>query len=520
MNNSKIVWITAAAVLLGIGSFLIARSNYLLFHSFADMVTVFIAASVFVVAWNGRQRLDNHYFLVVGIGFLSFAFVDFLHLLGNKNMGVFTGYGNLGPPFYIASRYLLAFSLLIAPLFIRRKLNTPVALGVYSAVAAAVVLSILVWRNFPTTFIDGVGLTPFKVISDYIVCGILAAAIGIHVRNRQWFEPRVLKLLVASLVLSVATGLAFTLYTDPFGITNMVGHFFQIGSFALVYFAFVETALTKPQDILYRSLKQSKEKVIALNQELNELNATLEERIARRTEELETAHNDLLSQLRLRAKAEESLRSLSARLLNVQEEERRLIARELHDQIGQSLTVLKMMVGRAMREAPETTKIVLHSVSETITETLQQVRSLSLSLRPGVLDTLGLVPALELLFNDLKTKAGIDVHFGCSIDLTLPQTVAIGIYRITQEAITNIMRHAGVKEAWVKLEQQDGELNLTIEDHGCGFDVNVKGTSTGLSAMRERATLLGGVCLAESAVGGGTLIKVSLPLSLTQTMVT
>ena len=477
------------------------------------MVTVFISASVFVVAWNGRRHLDNHYFLFVGIAFLFFGFIDFLHLLGNKNMGVFPSYGNLGPPFYIASRYLLGVSLLIAPLFMRRKLNVPLVFGVYTAIATTVVMSVLVWRNFPVTFIDGVGLTPFKVISDYIVCGLLAAAIGVHFWQRRSFEPRVLKLLIPALILAVATGLAFTLYTDPFGIMNLVGHFFQIGSFALVYFAFVETALTRPQDILFRGLKESKEKVLSLNAELGELNSTLEERINQRTRELEKARIDLLAQLKLRAEAEESLRSLSARLLTVQEEERRSIARELHDQTGQSLTVLKLMLAQVLRQAPETLKPRLSEVSESITGIIQQVRSLSLSLRPGVLDNLGLVPALEWLFKDLNTRAGMDIHFDHALDSDISPDVGMNVYRIIQEAITNIMRHAGVKEAWVKLENRDGGLELTIEDHGCGFDAAVLGRSTGLSAMRERAALLGGVCLAESVVGRGTSVKATLPLS-------
>lgn len=284
LSNRKVKYaaLTLLSLIVIAASYITARADYLLFHSFADMITVFIAASVFVVVWNGRRRLDNNYFLFVGIAFLFFAFFAFLHILGNKNMGVFPQYGNLGPTLYIVSRYVLGISLLAAPLFIKRRFNTAATFAVFALVTVLLVLSIFVWQNFPATFIDGKGLTPFKVISDYVVCGLLAGAIGLLLANRRAFEPKVINMVVYSLILSIATGLAFTLYTDPFGITNMVGHLFQIASFTLVYFAFVETAVAKPQDILFRRLKESREEAVRLNAELERLNIELKQDIHER----------------------------------------------------------------------------------------------------------------------------------------------------------------------------------------------------------------------------------------------
>ena len=266
----KLLGAAAFWILLAVGLYFISRANYPLFHSIADTATIFIAAGVFVVVWNRRRILDNHYYLFVGIAFLFFALLDFMHMLGNRGMGVFPAYGNLGPTFYIASRYVLGVSLLLAPLFIRRKLNTGLMLASYSVLTAFILLSVFTWRVFPVTFVEGVGLTPFKIISDYIICLILAAATFLLLVNRRAFDPVMLRLMVGSLVLSIATGLAFTLYVDPFGITNAVGHFFQIASFFLVYLAVVETALTRPHDILYRNLTQRKEEVVKLNTELEE----------------------------------------------------------------------------------------------------------------------------------------------------------------------------------------------------------------------------------------------------------
>jgi len=240
-----------------IGLYILSRNIYPLFHSFADMITVLITTGIFVLVWNRRHLLDNHFYLFVAITFLFFAFWDFLHLLGNKGMGVFTQYGNMGPTLYIVSRYILSISFLVSPLFIKRRLNITITFTVYLAVTVLLLLSIFYWQNFPVTYVEGSGLTSFKVISDYVICGILLGSIILLFTNRKVLDTRVIKLVIFSLFLSIATGLAFTKYIDPFGVTNALGHFIQIASFYLVYSAFVETIIIKPQDILFRNLKQS-----------------------------------------------------------------------------------------------------------------------------------------------------------------------------------------------------------------------------------------------------------------------
>jgi signal transduction histidine kinase len=281
----------------------ISRHNYNLFHSLADGASIVIAACVFMIIWNSRHLVDNHFFLYIGIAFLFFAFLDLMHLLGNKDMGVFPEYGNLGPTFYIASRYVLSISFLIAPLFINRKLNTALMFAVYSSVTALILLSVFTWRIFPACIIEGVGLTPFKVVSDYIICLILLGAIVLLLINRRSFDARVLWLMVSSIILSIATGLTFTLYADPFGITNTVGHLFQIASFYLVYLAFIDTGLTKPQEILFRKLKQNEEELAKNLEQLDCTNAGLKQEIAERKQaeaalrESETRYRNLFENI-------------------------------------------------------------------------------------------------------------------------------------------------------------------------------------------------------------------------------
>jgi len=259
-TKQKYVLISIVLAAAVAGLYVLSRHNYPLFHSFADGITVLIAAGVFVLVWSRRRLLDNQYYLFVGIVFLFFAFWDFLHLLGNKDMGVFPQYGNMGPTLYIVSRYFLAVSMLAAPLFIRRRLNVGVTFALYSVATVLLILSIFYWRNFPVTYIEGVGLTPFKVISDYVICGILLVSLVLLAINRRTLDTRVFRLVTYSFILFIATGLVFTTYTDPFGVTNALGHFFQIASFYLVYAAFLETVVVRPQDILYRNVKESEEK--------------------------------------------------------------------------------------------------------------------------------------------------------------------------------------------------------------------------------------------------------------------
>ena len=279
-TRNKYIINSILGLALMISLYFMSRLNYPLFHSIADMIVVFIAASVFIIIWSGRHLLDNQYYLSIGIAFLFFALFDFLHLLGNKGMGVFPEFGNLGPTFYIVSRYILSISFLLAPVFIKRKFKTALIISVYALVSTLVLLSIFYWQNFPVTYIEGFGLTRFKIISDYVAGLFFLGAIGLLLHNRRSFDAKVLRFTLLSLVLSIITGMAFTFYSDPFGITNAVGHFLQIASFYLVFLAFVDTGLAKPQDLLFRNLKQSNLAIHQLNAELAKVNSDLIDNMA------------------------------------------------------------------------------------------------------------------------------------------------------------------------------------------------------------------------------------------------
>jgi PAS domain S-box-containing protein len=210
------------------------------------------------------------------------------------------------------------------------------------------------------------------------------------------------------------------------------------------------------------------------------------------------------------------LQALSRRLLEVQESERRALARELHDEIGQLLTGLKLSLERSSRLAAGDVRAALEEAEGLVKDLTGRVRDLSLRLRPTMLDDLGLLPALVWLFERYTAQTRVDVSFEHGpLPGRFPPPVETAAYRIIQEALTNAARHAAVAEVVVRLWADDEALGLQVEDRGAGFDahgVGAAGTSGGLSGMQERARLLGGRLEVESAPGAGTRVTAELPL--------
>ena len=224
--------------------------------------------------------------------------------------------------------------------------------------------------------------------------------------------------------------------------------------------------------------------------------------------------------------AEEALRGahtrleqLSRRLLAAQETERRNIARELHDEIGQLLTAVKLDLQMVMRECPGPAAYsCVREAMGSMDRVIARVRDLSLDLRPSMLDDLGLMPALRWMAGRQAERAGFAVHVGADLpDTRLAPEIETACFRIAQEALTNAARHARAKRVTVELRREGEALALTVRDDGCGFDAGAMrrqaaaGASFGLLGMQERATLAGGELEIESAPGRGTTVSARLP---------
>lgn len=210
------------------------------------------------------------------------------------------------------------------------------------------------------------------------------------------------------------------------------------------------------------------------------------------------------------------LRALSQRMLEVQEEERRALALELHDEIGQSLNAVKLMLGRQIRLADGELRSALVSLSDLVGEVLEQVRQFSLDLRPRMLDDLGLLSALVWYFRRYTERTGVSVVFEHSglDDRIFSHHINNQVYRVMQEALTNASRHAAVDRIKVQAKVKGEILWLKIEDKGSGFDMASQSisSSVGLEGMRERVGLLGGSLTIDSAPGRGTRLVLEIPL--------
>ncbi len=227
--------------------------------------------------------------------------------------------------------------------------------------------------------------------------------------------------------------------------------------------------------------------------------------------------------------AREELKQLSARLVDAQENERRSISRELHDQVGQALTgVLVEMANLTRlirtREMDAAGKSALEEKSGEIKRLLEEsigvVRNMSLLLRPSILDDLGLIPALQWQAREVSKRNGIAVKVAAeSVSEALPEEVATCVFRVTQEALHNCVQHAGAHNVRVTIRQELSRLLLSVQDDGKGFRSPEKERGMGLLGMEERVGHLGGTFSVESEMGRGTVLRVALPLAIRNTAV-
>lgn len=239
---------------------------------------------------------------------------------------------------------------------------------------------------------------------------------------------------------------------------------------------------------------------------------------ARRGDEiglLADAFNDMAAKV---AERDASLRLLSRRLLSIQEEERIRIAREVHDELGQALTGLKLDLSLIATQLAKT-DAGLHEKAQTMIQhidtTIQTVRRIATELRPGILDSLGLVAALEWQANEFQMRTGIRCKIASTVDdAQWPPEMQTVFFRIFQETLTNVIRHAKATRVDVRLHQEHGRLVMTVKDNGRGISEEEQAStrSLGLVGMRERAMLIGGEVALHGAPGRGTTVTLRVPL--------
>jgi len=287
--------------------------SYLLFHSLIEIVTIAVAFTLFILTWNARQYLANGYLRLLGFGYGFIALIDLLHTLAYKGMAVFPEFGaNLPTQLWIAARYLQAVTLFVAPLFVARRVNDRAVLGVYAATVSVLVVMIFT-GNFPDCFIEGTGLTDFKIGSEYLISALLLVSLYLFHRKRDHFSGKVYRLVAASIVCTVISELSFTAYVSVYGLANLVGHFAKLTAFYLIYRAILVTGLKEPLDLIFRDLKRAEEALLRSQ-------STLEENVKERTGALDRSNRELraignCNQVLVRAEDEQTLLSDICRIV-------------------------------------------------------------------------------------------------------------------------------------------------------------------------------------------------------------
>jgi len=244
------------------GLYLTSTHSYLLFHSIAELFSIIVAGVIFIIAWNARRLYDNAFLLFVGIAFFFVGAIDLLHVLAYQGMGVFqSADANLPTQLWIAGRGLEAVSLLIAPALLGRRLRPRLIFLSFALVTGLLLASIVSWHNFPTCYVNGLGLTPFKIGAEYLISTVLVVALLLLWTRRAAFDPLALRYLAAGVALTVASEVAFTQYVGVYDVANLIGHLLKIAAVYCFYKAIVQTTMTRPFDLLFRELKQREQEL-------------------------------------------------------------------------------------------------------------------------------------------------------------------------------------------------------------------------------------------------------------------
>ena len=270
---------TAAALAAAMALLLLlplSRSNFLLFHLIVELSIIGLSIAIATVAWNTRHLVDNDAFFALGLGYLGIATLTLVHTLAYKGMNLLAAAegANMATQFWIAARFQEGLAFLLFPLALRRRLGAPLHFVLWGVLPTLFTLAILHWRIFPDCFVEGQGLTGFKIASEYLFCLAGLVTLALLHRQRQHLHPEVGLLFAGGVTLSIAGELVFTLYSRVTGPLNVAGHYLHLLSVFLIYRALVHSSLQRPLETLFRSLNR-KESLLAARLRLSEMSAAL-----------------------------------------------------------------------------------------------------------------------------------------------------------------------------------------------------------------------------------------------------
>ena len=498
MSENRNILIIISITLALVVVYTTSLYSYLLFHGIAEMFSIVISFAIFMFAWNSKRFQDNDYFLFLGITYFFIGMLDFLHTLSYQGMNIFTDYDYYANQLWIGTRYLESISLVIAFSFLRTK-NKDFAFKAfvpYAVVFTILVLSIFYWKVFPVCFIEGQGLTTFKVVSEYIICAILFSGLGMLIKNRRFFEDHIFRFIVYSFIFTIISELAFTFYVSNYGISNLIGHYFKIFSFYMIYRAIIYTGLVKPFNLLFKDLQHKQAELIKYADDLKELNANKDKFLS-------------------------------------------IISHDLRNPLTSIYGFADLLAKKAdvfPREKIQEFSNDIYRSSKKLYGLLENLLQWALIQQDKVRFSPEKFPLKNLIDSNITLLAGNAKKKEINLSADIPENIQVFadfnmINSVMQNLITNAVKftdRGGMVS--VAAEQHSNMVEISVKDSGVGIDesvlnglfsiesnVSTKGTSgeagtgLGLILCKELVNKSGGEIKVESGPGKGSVFKFTLP---------
>lgn len=240
--------------------YLSSMNSFVSFHTIVGLFGIIVASGIIMVTWNSRHLMDNTYLLYVGTSYILTAIIDILHILTYTELSSLPEYGlNINTQLWVLARSIQAISLLVAPFTFGRRGRFLTIFLAQMFVAGIGLGMIIVWNVFPICYVENVGPTLFKIYSEFIIVGTLIGSIFLLRRRQEFFDPDILRLLIAFIAAAIFSELALTFDVGVYGFSNLVGHFFKILEFYFIYRVMVRTGISDPYKVIFLNLVQSQE---------------------------------------------------------------------------------------------------------------------------------------------------------------------------------------------------------------------------------------------------------------------
>jgi signal transduction histidine kinase len=461
-----------------------------------ELFSIVIMFVLFSITWNARKFLNNSYLVFVGIAAAFIGVLDLLHTLTYKGMNIIQSPLFYANQFWIATRFFESIVLLTGFVFISNKYRIRIKhlIITYAIFTTLIILSILYFEIFPTCFIEGVGQTPFKIYSEYVIIGILIIALIFLIRNKKHFQPETYTLITASILLTIVSEFCFTLYIANYDYINKIGHIFKVLSFYMIYKANIESGFKKPIETFFNELKISEEKV-------KESNKELEKQVATKNKFFSIISHDLRNPLSILVGFTELLLSNHKKY---SEEEKLKMYQTIHNSSEKTYKLLDNLLSWARTQ---TNNIPINPVKFDMKAVIDESISI---VNPGLKEI-----EIHKDYDSIMVYADIDM-----------------VHTIVRNLLSNAVkytRRGGKITVWGRYE--DNFVNVSVIDNGVGipaqklpvlFQIDKafstkgtekeSGTGLGLILCAEFAAQNKGAISVESEEGKGSKFTVTLPV--------